>query len=76
MHVLRQEDTLARLEGAAQEILVELFVSTEHLTAGRSAAWQLFVAIASQEEIVAAFPPQAYHKAQLETNTLRDPGSL
>jgi mannose-6-phosphate isomerase-like protein (cupin superfamily) len=36
MRVLREEDTLARLEGTAQEVLVELFVSTEHLTAGRT----------------------------------------
>src|SRR5262249_45458393 len=35
MRVLRDRDMLARLEGAAQEVLVELFVSTEHLTAGR-----------------------------------------
>jgi mannose-6-phosphate isomerase-like protein (cupin superfamily) len=36
MRVLREENVLARLEGAAQEVLVELFVSTEHLTAGRT----------------------------------------
>jgi mannose-6-phosphate isomerase-like protein (cupin superfamily) len=35
MRLLRDGDALARLEGAAQEMLVELFVSTEHLTAGR-----------------------------------------
>ena len=35
MRVLRDGDMLLRLEGAAQEVLVELFVSTEHLTAGR-----------------------------------------
>lgn len=36
MRVLRDGDALARLEGTAQEVLVELFVSTEHLTAGRT----------------------------------------
>jgi mannose-6-phosphate isomerase-like protein (cupin superfamily) len=35
MRVLRGRDALARLEGAAQEVLVELFVSTEHLNVGR-----------------------------------------
>src|SRR5262245_51796841 len=35
MRVIRAEDTLARLEGPAQEILVELFISTQHLTAGQ-----------------------------------------
>jgi mannose-6-phosphate isomerase-like protein (cupin superfamily) len=35
MHVLRDGDALARLEGSAQQVLVELFVSTEHLTTGR-----------------------------------------
>jgi len=35
LHVLRDADALARLEGARQEVLVEIFVSTEHLTAGR-----------------------------------------
>lgn len=35
MRVLREPDLLLRLEGPAQEALVELFVSTEHLTVGR-----------------------------------------
>lgn len=35
MRLLREKDTLARLEGASQQVLVELFVGTEHLTAGR-----------------------------------------
>src|SRR5262249_45282348 len=35
MRVLRSQDSLARLEGSSQEILVELLISTEHLTAGR-----------------------------------------
>jgi mannose-6-phosphate isomerase-like protein (cupin superfamily) len=35
MRVLREADALVRLEGAAQEVVVELFISTEHLTAGR-----------------------------------------
>jgi mannose-6-phosphate isomerase-like protein (cupin superfamily) len=35
MLVLRDADALARLEGPQQETLVEVFVSTEHLTAGR-----------------------------------------
>jgi quercetin dioxygenase-like cupin family protein len=35
LRVLRDTDALIRLEGSAQQLLVELFVSTEHLTAGR-----------------------------------------
>src|SRR5262245_30659286 len=35
MRVLRERDALARLEGSAQEWLVELCVSTEHRSAGR-----------------------------------------
>ena len=35
LRVLRDADALARLEGPRQELLVEIFVSTEHLTAGR-----------------------------------------
>jgi quercetin dioxygenase-like cupin family protein len=35
MRVVRDADALVRLEGARQELLVEIFVSTEHLTAGR-----------------------------------------
>jgi mannose-6-phosphate isomerase-like protein (cupin superfamily) len=33
--VVRDADACVRLEGAQQQMLVELFVSTEHLTAGR-----------------------------------------
>jgi quercetin dioxygenase-like cupin family protein len=36
MQVLRDQDALVRLEGAEQQLLVELFISTEHLTAGRA----------------------------------------
>ncbi|MGQ0637476.1 MAG: cupin domain-containing protein [Planctomycetaceae bacterium] len=36
LYVLRDADSLVRLEGDRQEALVELFVSTEHLTAGRT----------------------------------------
>jgi mannose-6-phosphate isomerase-like protein (cupin superfamily) len=35
MRPLREGEALTRLEGPAQEVLVELFASTEHLTAGR-----------------------------------------
>lgn len=35
LRVLRDADAVARLEGPRQELLVEIFVSTEHLTAGR-----------------------------------------
>ncbi len=35
LRVIRDADVLARLEGSAQQVLVELFVSTEHLTSGR-----------------------------------------
>jgi mannose-6-phosphate isomerase-like protein (cupin superfamily) len=35
MQLLRPDQVLARLEGADQQVLVEIFVSTQHLTAGR-----------------------------------------
>jgi mannose-6-phosphate isomerase-like protein (cupin superfamily) len=35
LRVVRESDAISRLEGSRQEVLVELFVSTEHLTSGR-----------------------------------------